>query len=130
MLMSPVGLRPERGCTGDAQQKLKTTDPTSLKRSNCNYIKIIKERRRKFVCGSQTPRQTGQLTTGRNELYFGFDLILSSGAKLRKDNDSKNISALKPRGDRHRDEVIGGKPPVVKLTVTVTKLLNYHPLSQ
>jgi hypothetical protein len=26
MLMSPVGLRPEKGCYGDAQQKLKTTD--------------------------------------------------------------------------------------------------------
>jgi hypothetical protein len=29
MLMSPVGLRPEEDWTGDARQKLKTTDPTS-----------------------------------------------------------------------------------------------------
>jgi hypothetical protein len=29
MLMSPLGLRPEKGCAGDAQQKPKTTDPTS-----------------------------------------------------------------------------------------------------
>jgi hypothetical protein len=30
MLMSPVRLRSEKGCAGDAQQlKLKTTDPTS-----------------------------------------------------------------------------------------------------
>jgi hypothetical protein len=28
-LMSPVGLRSETGCAGDARQKLKTTDPTS-----------------------------------------------------------------------------------------------------
>jgi hypothetical protein len=27
MLMSPVGLRPEKDCAGDAQQQLKTTDP-------------------------------------------------------------------------------------------------------
>jgi hypothetical protein len=33
MLMSPVGPRPEKGCVGDAQQKLKTTDPTSRQRA-------------------------------------------------------------------------------------------------
>jgi hypothetical protein len=32
MLINPVGLRPEKGCAGDAQQKLKTTDPTSRQR--------------------------------------------------------------------------------------------------
>jgi hypothetical protein len=32
MLMSPVGLRSEKGCAGDAQQKLETTDPTSRQR--------------------------------------------------------------------------------------------------
>jgi hypothetical protein len=32
MLMSPVGLRPEKGCAGDARQKLKSTDPTSRQR--------------------------------------------------------------------------------------------------
>jgi hypothetical protein len=32
MLMSPMGLRPEKGGTGDDQQKLKTTDPTSGQR--------------------------------------------------------------------------------------------------
>jgi hypothetical protein len=30
--MSPVGLKSENGCTGDAQQKLKTTDLTSHQR--------------------------------------------------------------------------------------------------
>jgi hypothetical protein len=32
MLVSPVGLRSEKGCHGDDQQKLKTTDPTSRQR--------------------------------------------------------------------------------------------------
>jgi hypothetical protein len=30
--MIPVGLKPEKGCAGDAQQNLKTTDPTSRQR--------------------------------------------------------------------------------------------------
>jgi hypothetical protein len=29
MLMSPVGLRPEKGYAGIAQEELKTTDPTT-----------------------------------------------------------------------------------------------------
>jgi hypothetical protein len=32
MLMSPVGLRPEKDWAGDAKQQLKTTDPTSRQR--------------------------------------------------------------------------------------------------
>jgi hypothetical protein len=32
MLISPVGLRSEKGCAGDARQKLKTKDPTSCQR--------------------------------------------------------------------------------------------------
>jgi hypothetical protein len=32
MLMSPVGLRSEKACAGDARQKLKSTDPTSRQR--------------------------------------------------------------------------------------------------
>jgi hypothetical protein len=32
MLMSPVGLSSEKGCAGDARQKLKSTDPTSRQR--------------------------------------------------------------------------------------------------
>jgi hypothetical protein len=32
MLISPVGLRSDKGYTGDARQKLKTTDPTSRQR--------------------------------------------------------------------------------------------------
>jgi hypothetical protein len=29
MIMSPVGLRPEKDCAGDAVKKLKTTEPSS-----------------------------------------------------------------------------------------------------
>jgi regulator of extracellular matrix RemA (YlzA/DUF370 family) len=32
MVMSPVGLRPVKRCIGDAQQKLKSTDPTYRQR--------------------------------------------------------------------------------------------------
>jgi hypothetical protein len=32
MLMSPVALRAKKGCAGDAQHKLKSTDPTSRQR--------------------------------------------------------------------------------------------------
>jgi hypothetical protein len=30
--MDPMGLRPEKGCSGDAQTQLKTTNPTSRQR--------------------------------------------------------------------------------------------------
>jgi hypothetical protein len=60
MLMSPVGLRSEKGCSGDAQQKLKTTDPTSRQRglptsTKPQLSKIIKERMGKIDRGSLTP---------------------------------------------------------------------------
>jgi hypothetical protein len=50
MLVSPVGLRSEKGCAGYVQQKLKTADPTSRQRglptaTNPQLSKIIKERR-------------------------------------------------------------------------------------
>jgi hypothetical protein len=32
MIMSPAGLRYEKGCAGDARQKLKSIDPISLQR--------------------------------------------------------------------------------------------------
>jgi hypothetical protein len=38
MLANPVGLRPEKGCAGDVQQRLKTTDPTSRQRGRPTYI--------------------------------------------------------------------------------------------
>jgi hypothetical protein len=57
MLMSPVGLRSEKGCAGYALQKLKLQprllirEGASLQTTNC--LKIIKERRRKIGRGSQ-----------------------------------------------------------------------------
>jgi hypothetical protein len=56
--MSPVGPRSEKGCAGDAWQKLKTTDPTSRQRgrptsTNSQLSKIIKERKGKIGHGSQ-----------------------------------------------------------------------------
>jgi hypothetical protein len=46
MLLNPVGLRPEKGCAGGAQQKLKTTDPTSRQRGrphNSEPVSLEKE---------------------------------------------------------------------------------------
>jgi hypothetical protein len=57
--MSPVGLGSEGGCAGDAQQKLKTTDPTSRQRGRptSTYPKlsknIMQERIRKIGLGYQ-----------------------------------------------------------------------------
>jgi hypothetical protein len=58
MPMSPVGLRPEKGCAGNAKQKLKTKEPTSRQRgrptsTNRNCLKVMKEKRRKIGRGSQ-----------------------------------------------------------------------------
>jgi hypothetical protein len=56
MLISPVGLRSEKGCTGDDQQKLKATDSTSRQRgrpTSTNCLKIIKDRRGKICRGQQ-----------------------------------------------------------------------------
>jgi hypothetical protein len=60
MLVSPVGLRTEKGCAGDVQQKLKSTDPTSRQRGSSTSEnpklpkKIIKEKNgKKLVAGSQ-----------------------------------------------------------------------------
>jgi hypothetical protein len=61
MLMSPVGLRPEKDCAGDARQKLKSTDPTSRQRGRPTSTnqklskkkKTIKERMGEIGRGSQ-----------------------------------------------------------------------------
>jgi hypothetical protein len=48
MLMSSVGIRPEKVCTGNAQKKLKTTTNFSSERvphiNKSKLLKIIKER--------------------------------------------------------------------------------------
>jgi hypothetical protein len=59
MLMSPVGIRSEKGRAGDARQKLKSTDLTSRQRGHPTSInpklskKIIKKRWGKIGPGSQ-----------------------------------------------------------------------------
>jgi hypothetical protein len=59
MLMNPVGLRYEKGCAGDARQKLKSTDPTSRQRGRPTSTnpklskKLIKERKGKIGRESQ-----------------------------------------------------------------------------
>jgi hypothetical protein len=54
MLMSPAGLTPEKDYAGDAQQKLKTADPTSRQTGRSTSInpqlpKIIEEEGEKLV---------------------------------------------------------------------------------
>jgi hypothetical protein len=75
MFMSPVGLKPEKGCAGDARQKLKTTDPTSRQRgrptsTNPQLSKNNeKEKRRSWSLvpdGCLTSRQIDRLTIGYN----------------------------------------------------------------
>jgi hypothetical protein len=58
MLIGPVGLKSEKGCAGDALQKLKTTDPTAVRggaphQQTRNCLKMIKERRGKIGRRSQ-----------------------------------------------------------------------------
>jgi hypothetical protein len=75
MLVSPVGLRSDKGCAGDSRQKLKTTDPTSRQRGhltsrNPQLSKNIQREKRKnwprFPDGCETPGRIGRLTVGRN----------------------------------------------------------------
>jgi hypothetical protein len=57
MLMSPVEFRSEKGCAGDAGQKLKSTDTTSRQRGQTHINthetvkKIIKEIGKNLVAG-------------------------------------------------------------------------------
>jgi hypothetical protein len=74
--MSPLGLRSEKGCTGDARQKLKSTDPTSRQRGRPTSInpklskkktkERIKENWSRALDGCRIPRRTGRLTVGPN----------------------------------------------------------------
>jgi hypothetical protein len=102
MLMRSMGLRSEKGCVGDAQQKLKTTDPTSHQRersmpTNSQLSKKIKERRRKNLSwvpvGCLTPRQAGRLTVGHN---ITLTLVLE-GYILRKLQHGLNVMAEWPK---------------------------------
>jgi hypothetical protein len=75
MLMSPVGLRSEKGCAGDARQKQKNTAPTSRQRGRPTSTnpKLPKKNQREDVenqsrvaGGCLIPRRTGRQTVGRN----------------------------------------------------------------
>jgi hypothetical protein len=76
MLTSPVGLRSEKGCVGDAQQKLKSTDTTSRQRgrptsTNRNCLKKNNQKENgknwsRVPDECLTPGRTGRLTVGRN----------------------------------------------------------------
>jgi hypothetical protein len=69
--MSPVGLRSEKGCAGDAWQELKSTDPTSHQRGrHINKPETVKRENGKnwsrIADGCLIPRRTGRQTVGRN----------------------------------------------------------------
>jgi hypothetical protein len=75
MLMSPVGLRPEKVCDRDAQQKLKTTDSTSRQRGRPTSTnpQLPKNNTRKeeknwsrVPVWCLTPRKTGRLAVSAN----------------------------------------------------------------
>jgi hypothetical protein len=76
MLMSPMGLISEKGCAGDALQKLKIADPTSRQRgrpTSTNPKLSLKSNQREngknwswVPDGRLTPGRTGRLTVGRN----------------------------------------------------------------
>jgi hypothetical protein len=74
MLIGPVGLRSESGCSDDARQKLKPTDTTYHQRghSTLTISQLSKNNQREngknwlpVPDGCLTPR-TGRLTVGRN----------------------------------------------------------------
>jgi hypothetical protein len=76
MLMSPVGLRSEKGCTGNARQEQKSTDPTSCQRGRPTSTnpKLSKKNNRRengknwfwVPGGCLIPSWIGQRTVGRN----------------------------------------------------------------
>jgi hypothetical protein len=71
MLMSPAGLRSEKGCAGDARQKLKSTDPTSRPTStNPKLSKKIENGKiwSRVPRGCLTPRQRPTVTLTLFEL--------------------------------------------------------------
>jgi hypothetical protein len=67
MLMSPVGLRSEKGCAGDAQQKLKSTDLTSCQHQQTETVKKYNQRENgknwsQVPGGCLIPRRIGRHT--------------------------------------------------------------------
>jgi hypothetical protein len=72
MIMSPMGLRSEKGCAGDARQQLKTTDPTSSQRGRPTSTnpKLSKNNQREneknWSSVPDTETDWRRLTVGRN----------------------------------------------------------------
>jgi hypothetical protein len=67
--MSPMGLKSEKGCAGDAQQKLKSTDPTSRQRGRYTSIKKKIENGKNWSQvpgGCLIPRRTDRQSVSRN----------------------------------------------------------------
>jgi hypothetical protein len=104
MLTSPVGLRSEKGCAGNAQQKLKTTDPTSRQRGHptSTNLQLSKNNQRKkgknlsrVPDGCLSSGRTGRLADGltltltlrgRAPCGDGLQYLLRSPARRRKGN--------------------------------------------
>jgi hypothetical protein len=92
MLVSPVGLRSEKGCAGNARQKLKTTDPTSRQRGcpTSTNPKLSKNSQRekgenwsRVPDGCLTPGWTGRLTVGCN-ITLTLICFLGGGGKKKE----------------------------------------------
>jgi hypothetical protein len=75
MVMSPVRLRSEKGCAGDARQKVKSIDPTSRQRVSPKSTnpKLSKNNERensenwsRVPDGCLISRRTGRQSVGRN----------------------------------------------------------------
>jgi hypothetical protein len=79
------GIKTERDCAGDAQQQLKSTDPTSRQRGRPastnpqmseNTLRKKEKTLSRVPDGNLTPRQTGRLAVGRN-ITLSLTLALS-----------------------------------------------------
>jgi hypothetical protein len=70
MVASPKGLGPEKDCAGKDQQHIQKTDPTSRQRGRTKSTNPqLSDNNKDLVVtpdGCFIPRQTGQLTVGRN----------------------------------------------------------------
>jgi hypothetical protein len=101
MLMSLVRLKSEKGCAGDARQKLKTTYPTSVRegaphQQTRNCLKINEKRKwEKLVAGPRwvPDTKTNWLTNCRSQYNFDFDFFGSQS--VTGENSMQNSRRLK-----------------------------------
>jgi hypothetical protein len=113
MLISPVGLRSGKVCTGDNRQKLKTTDPTSHQRGrptsrNPQLFKNYSIRKRKIGLGvpggCMTPKETGRLRAGRNR------------TRTQTRTSTFDMGCLRTVGSRPEKECAGDAQQLLKTT--------------